>query len=238
MDLQPDEERLVAYAVDQATEVKAEVRNTPQHLVAVKIVKGIMQTTRKLRETKTYLVKNRSKQDRTLIIEHPVRPGWSLVTPDKPTERSRDFYRFQVNLTAGKPLSFPVTDEQSRVEQVLLSSIDDKTVQIFMSSPVTPPKVKEAMSRAMVLRTQLSNTQRELSLVQVQLKAISEDQVRMRANLERLPKDSAVTKRYLDKFDTEETDIEKLQVQIKKLQESEKKQQKDYEDYLAGLTIE
>ena len=238
MDLQPNEERLVAYAVDQSIEVKAEVKNAPQQLVGVKIVKGIMHTTHKLRETKNYLVKNRSKQDHTLIIEHPVRPDWTLVTPEKPSERSRDFYRFQFKVSAGKPVTFPVIDEQSRVQLVMLNTIDDKTVQIFMASPVTSPKIKEALSKAMALRNQLSDTQRELAQVQTQLKAISEDQTRMRANLERLPQTSAAYKRYLEKFDTQETEIEKLQAQIKKLEESQKKQQKDYEDYLAGLTIE
>src|SRR5438067_1720249 len=59
MDLQPNEERLVAYAVDQGTEVKCEHQSAPVQLVSVKVFKGIVHATNKLRDTKKYVVKNR-----------------------------------------------------------------------------------------------------------------------------------------------------------------------------------
>jgi hypothetical protein len=73
MDLQPNEERLLSYAVDLGTEVKPEVAADSGRLTQVKVVKGVLHTITKLRETKTYAVKNRNPQDRTVLIEHPVR---------------------------------------------------------------------------------------------------------------------------------------------------------------------
>jgi hypothetical protein len=238
MDLQPNEERLVAYAVDQGTEVKCEAQSAPVQLVAVKAVKGIVHATHKLRETRKYIVKNRSPQERTLIIEHPIRNDWKLVTPEKATEQSRDVYRFEVKLPAGKSLTHEVVEEQSRVDRVALNTNDDRAVRVFINSQVTSAKTKEALQKAMGLRATLSETQTELGQLQGQLKAIAEDQTRLRANFERLPSTSAAYKRYLEKFDTQETEIEKLQEQIKKLQETEKGQKKEYESYLAGLTVE
>jgi hypothetical protein len=238
LDLQPDEERLVAYALDQGTEVKAEAESAPQQLVAVKVVKGVIRATHKLRETKKYLVKNRSPQDRTLIIEHPVRADWRLVTPEKPAERSRETYRFEVKVPAGKSLTQQVVEEQSRVDLVALNSTDDKAVRLFLQSPVPSAQVKDALEKATALRGKLTDTQRERAQLETQLKGITEDQGRLRANFERLPPTSAAYKRYLEKFDTQETEIEKLQADVKKLQETEKAQQKAYEDYLAGLTVE
>ena len=75
---------------------RSKARTRPIRLDAVKVVKGVMQATHKLRQTRTYFIKNRSDQDRTLLVEHPVREDWRLVTPEKPAERSRDVYRFQV----------------------------------------------------------------------------------------------------------------------------------------------
>jgi hypothetical protein len=237
-DLQPGEERLVAYALDQGTEVKAEGQTAPQQLVAVKVVKGVLRATHKLRETKTYLVKNRSSQDRTLILEHPLRTDWRLVRPEKPAERSRDAYRFEVKVKAGRALTQEVVEEQSRVDLVALRSTDDRAVRLFLQSPVPSARVKEALERAVALRVKLSDTQRELAHLQGQLKGITDDQERLRANLGRLPSTSAAYKRYLEKFDTQETEIEKLQAGIKKQQEAEQAQTKAYEDYLAGLTVE
>jgi hypothetical protein len=238
MDLQPNEERLVAYALDQGTEVKCEAQSAPVQLVAVKVVKGIVHATNKLRDTKKYIVKNRSPQDRTLIIEHPVRNDWKLVTPQKATEQSREVYRFEVKVPAGKSLTHEVVEEQSRVDQLALRSNDDRAVRIFLNSQVTSAKVKESLEKAAGLRGKLSETQAELGQLQTQLKAITDDQVRLRANFERLPPTSEAYKRYLKKFDTQETEIEKLQEDTKKLQSTEKNQMKEYEDYLASLTVE
>ena len=115
---------------------------------------------------------------------------------------------------------------------------DDKTARLFLNATVTTPRLKTALQKAMDLRTGLTDTQRELAQVEKQLKAITDDQVRLRANLEKMPQTSAAYKRYLEKFDTQETEIEKLQSRIKERQETEKKQMKEFEDYLAGLTIE
>jgi hypothetical protein len=238
MDLQPGEERLVAYAVDQGTEVKCESQSAPVQLVAVKVVKGVVRATHKLRDSKKYLVKNRSPQDRTLIIEHPIRTDWKLVSPQKASEQSREVYRFEVKVPAGQSLTHEVVEEQSRVDQIALNSGDDRTVRVFLHSSVTSGPVKEGLQKAMVLRQKLADTQNEVAQLQGQLKAITDDQVRLRANFERLPPTSAAYKRYLEKFDTQETEIEKLQAQVKKLQDTEKGQRSEYDGYLAALTVE
>jgi hypothetical protein len=238
MDLQPNEERLVAYAVDQGTEVKCDSQSAPVQLVAVKVVKGVVRATHKLRDSKKYLVKNRSPQDRTLIIEHPIRTDWKLVSPQKASEQSREVYRFEVKVPAGQSLTHEVVEEQSRVDQIALNSGDDRTVRVFLNSSVTSAPVKDGLQKAIALRQKLADTQNEIAQLQGQLKAITDDQVRLRANFERLPPSSAAYKRYLEKFDTQETEIEKLQAQVKKLQDTEKGQRSEYDGYLAALTVE
>jgi hypothetical protein len=237
-DLQPGEERLLAYAIDQGTEVKAEQRDTPEQLVAVKVVKGAIRASYKLRETKTYFVKNRSTQDRVLILEHPLRGDWKLVEPQKPMEKARDVYRFQVTVPAGKSATQQVVEEKVRQDTIDLDGLEDKAVRVFLQGPVAGTKVKESLEKAIALRGALTDTQRDLTQVEGQLKAITDDQARLRANLDRLPQTSAAHKRYLEKFDTQETEIEKMQDQIKKLQTRAKSQQKEYEDYLMSLSVE
>jgi len=61
---------------------------------------------------------------------------------------------------------------------------------------------------------------------------------RLRANLEKVPPTSEAYKRYLKKFDTQESEIEQLQEAIKQLQDQERKQQKEYESFLAELSVE
>src|SRR5262249_28589603 len=186
-DLQPNEERLVSYAVDLGKEVKAEGKGAPDQLIGVKVVKGVVHSTHKLRTTKTYLVKNRSGQDRVMLIEHPIRETWKLVTPEKASEQSRDVYRFQLPVAAGKSAQLEVVEERTGVEQLALTAGDDNTLRVFLRSTVTGPKVKEGLQKAIDLRARVAETQRDRANLEKQLKAITDDQVRLRANLDKVP---------------------------------------------------
>src|SRR5439155_14874428 len=175
---------------------------------------------------------------RVLLVEHPYREDWRLVAPEKPAERSRDVYRFQVTVPAGQAHKLDVVEELRRVDHVRLAATDDNAVRVFLRSTVPSPKLKEALEKLIALKGRLADTQRDLAQAQEQLKAIGEDQSRLRANLEKVPPTSAAYKRYLEKFDQQETEIEKLQAEIKSKQASEKSQRKEYEDYVLGLNVD
>ena len=81
-------------------------------------------------------------------------------------------------------------------------------------------------------------TQREIQQQQRELNTITADQDRLRKNLKEMPPEAAAYKRYLKKFDEQETEIERLQKLIKELQEGEHAQRKEYENFLANLTAE
>jgi hypothetical protein len=53
-----------------------------------------------------------------------------------------------------------------------------------------------------------------------------------------MPKEAAAYKRYLKKFDDQETQIEQLQKQQKERQDTEHVRRKDYETFLANLSVE
>jgi hypothetical protein len=207
-------------------------------LTQVKAVKGVLHTTTKLRETKTYTVKNRNDQERVVLIEHPVRNDFRLVQTSKPQETASDFYRFQLKVAPGKTEVQTVTEEKDIGAQLLLTNADDNTMRHFISQAVTSDKVKAGLRQAMELRWAMARTQREIQEQERQLKVITDDQARLRANLREMPPTAAAYKRYLQKFDEQETQIEKYQADIKKLQTTEHAQRKEFEDFLANFSAE
>ena len=198
MDLQPNEERLLSYAVDLGIEVKPEVTADSGRLTHVKAVKGVLYTTTKVRETRKYTVKNRNPQDRTVLIEHPVRPDYKLVSKDRPAETARDVYRFELKVPAGKAATQTVAEERDLTATALLTNSPDEQVRIFLQSPVVSEKVKEGLRKAQELRWEWARTQREIAEQQRQLQAVTEDQGRLRANLREVPQSSPLHRRYLD----------------------------------------
>jgi hypothetical protein len=240
LDLQPKEERLISYAVDLGTEVNPVPSSDNGRYTMIKAVKGVIETTTKIRETKTYTIKNRNDAERLVMIEHPVRNQFKLLEDkvNKPTEVASDVYRFEIKVPAGKTETQVVTEEQIISQNFQVSNTDDNTIRIFMNSPITSEKVKKGLQSALELRYAVAKTQREIGEQQNQLKVITDDQTRLRANLKEMPPTAAAYKRYLEKFDAQETQIEQYQADIKKLQGTEFSQRKELEDYLANFSAE
>ncbi|HEY1380369.1 MAG TPA: DUF4139 domain-containing protein, partial [Gemmataceae bacterium] len=238
LDLQPNDERLLTYAVDLGTEVEAKSKNPPAKLTAVKVKKGLAYTTTRQREEKTYHAVNRSQDAKTLLVEHPYRPQFHLATDLKPAERTRDVYRFEVKLPAGKAADLEVAEEQDVTQAVQLTNADDQQIRFFLQQPVLSKAVREALEKATDLRGKLAGTQRDLEQVGRQITQIEKDQVRLRENLKATPPTAAAYKRYLEKLDSQEADLEKLQAKRDQLQAQEHAQRTAFESYLASLTVE
>jgi hypothetical protein len=238
LDLQPKEERLISYAIDLGTEVEPVVPNPQDRITTIKVVKGIVHATHKVQESKTYNVKNRSEHDRMLIIEHPYRQQFALKVPEKATERARDVYRFEVPVKSQGTAKLDVVEERDVVQTVSISNVDDQTIRVFLNHQLSSSKVKDALSQAILLKNKVAETQRDLAHQNQLLRDINQDQARLRANLKEMPATAAAYKRYLEKFDKQETEIEQLQDKIKQLQTREFQQKQELDGYLVNLSVE
>jgi hypothetical protein len=237
-DLQPNEERLLAYAVDLGTEVEPVVDNPKHSLTKVKVSRGIVYSTTRLVENKTYKVSNRSDTDRTLLIEHPNRPDFTLTSKDKPKETARDVLRFELKVPAGKSASQTVTEEKDLFAQVVLSNSDSNQIQVFLRSTAVSDAVKKALSRATELKGKRDLTAQDLALAQQQLGDIERDQDRLRKNLKETPPQSEAYKKYLAKLDAQEGEIDKLTAKIKELRTAHLDQAKAYDNFLLDLDLD
>src|SRR5262245_62142854 len=149
LDLQPKEERLISYAIDLGTEVEPVVQTPADRITTIKINRGVIHATHKVREAKLYNMKNRSEHDRLVVLEHPYRQQFTLVTPEKYAERARDVYRFEIKVPAGQTAKQEVIEERDVVQTVSISNTDDNQIRIFSSNAVTSQKVKDALAEAL-----------------------------------------------------------------------------------------
>jgi hypothetical protein len=238
LDLQPNEERLLSYAVDLGTEVNPTFGPGSSRLTKVKVNKGIVFTTTKVREEKVYQVANRSTQDRLLVLEHPFRADFTIVSEVKPKEQARDVYRFEIPVAAGKSLTHTVAEERDIGSTVQLTNANDDQMRFFINQTVSSQAVKAALGQALEKKAKVDESRRELQQVERKLNEIVQDQTRLRANIKELPQGSAAHAKYLKKFDEQEGEIEDLRAKIKKYQDEEFANRKAFEDYLAKLDVE
>src|SRR5262249_27773110 len=155
-------------------------------ILSIKAVKGLIHTTVKNRQIKTYQVKNRSDSARTLLIEHPVNHAFRLAG-DKPKETAADVYRFELKVPAGETKKQVVAEEREDVHSYSLVNAGDEQIKWFLAQPTASKKVLEGIRRAQALRMDLGKTRQDLEEAKRQLQAIVEDQTRIRANIKELP---------------------------------------------------
>jgi hypothetical protein len=238
LDVQPNEERLVSYAIDLGTEVDPQNGPGTSRITSVKAVKGIVYTTTKVREEKKYRIANRSDQDRTLVIEHPNRTNqqFKLVETDKPIEDTKDVYRFQTSVKGKEEKNFVVVEERDVNTTVSLSNNPDGQIRYFLSLNEASPALKEKLKEALTMKGGWDNALRELNQINLDLQRLNGDQDRIRKNLANTPKEAEVYQTYLKKLNDQEKEIDALTAKQKKLMGEEFTARKKFEDYLANLS--
>ena len=238
LDVQPNEERLLSYAIDLGTEVDPKAGAGKQQITSVKAVRGIVTTVTKVTDEKTYKIINRSQTDRTLLIEHPNRTSqqFKIVDTPKPVEDTPEVYRFQTPVKAGETKSFTVKEERDVRTTVTLSNGAEDTIRHFISLNEASDALKVKLQEALKIKGQWDVVRRELDQVIADLKRLNLDQDRIRRNLRETPKEAEVYDTYLKKLAAQEKEIDKLTEQQKKLMDDEFKARKKYDDYLANIS--
>jgi hypothetical protein len=236
-DLPPKSERLISYGVDLDTEVAPEAKNQPEELLDVHLVKGTMLTDRKFARAQEYTVKNSGKKAKTVLIEYPIDAAWKLVTPEKPSEKTRDLYRFAVEAKPGEPAKLTVAQERTERQQIALTNMDDNTIQFYQSAKVVSEKVKAALAEIVKRKHEMQQVAANRQQREQRIRQIAEDQNRVRQNMDRLDRTSELYKSYVKKFTKQEEEVVKLNEEIASLTEQETNLHKSLDEYMMGLDL-
>jgi hypothetical protein len=235
--LPPGQERLLSYAIDLQVQVNATNRRQDSRVQTGKLVKGVLQLTRKNVFTQEYTVVNRADRDKVLVIEHPVRKGWKLVDSPKPVETTETLYRFQESVAAGKTATVTVTEEIIQGETIAILPADLGQLEFYSRMGEIPKDVRDALLKAMSLKSALVDTERQMKERQQQLAEITQEQQRIRENMATVSTTSQYYTRLLTKLNDQETGIEKFQGELEQLKQTYERQRKELEIYLANTTI-
>jgi hypothetical protein len=240
LDLQPDEERLVSYAIDLGTEVSVKPGNNTARITSVKAVKGIVYTNTVQREERVYDVSNRSTTDRTLLIEHPNRKGqgFTFIGDHKPAEEAADVFRFEVPVAAKKDMSYTIIEERPVQSSVQLTNSADDQIRYFINLKEAPESLKGKLREALQLKGTWDGLRHEIDTANRRIQTITTDQKRVRDNLRETPKESPLFQRYLKTLEEQEKEMDDLQANLKKLHGDEAASKKIYDEFLANLSVE
>ncbi len=236
-DMKPGEKRLIAYALDLATEVAVERAPRPEELMSLRIAKGVLWYRHKYLDERKYVIKNKADRERAVILEQAYTPDWTLVEPREPYERTPRLLRLRVDVPAGQSVSYPVKLERQAEQSLRLLDCRPDTIEFYLRSRVISPAVRQALERLVALRTELTDVSRQCEKLEQELNEVVADQVRLRDNLRTLPQGTDVYARQLGKFDELETRIGQLRAQIETARQAREQKRTALEEYLLALDV-
>ena len=237
-DIPPGSERLLSYALDLDTEVALEgAVSPPAELLSVRIVKGVLVAKRKSTQTQNYTVKNSGEKTKKVLIEQGYDPAWTLITPKKPEEKTRDRYRFAVEAKPGVPVHLKVEQERVQDQQFALSNLDDGSILFYIHAKEVSPEIKKALAEVIKRKQAIQEVTAKLGQIEQQIRMIGYEQNRIRDNMGRLDHGTNLYKRYVKKFSDQEDEIERLHGQTKGLTAQETQLRRALDDYLVGLEM-
>jgi len=237
LDISPNDERMIAFAIDLGCEVIPQDGNDKTAITTVKAHKGIVTISRRLTDEKVYKISNKSDTARTLVIEQPNRTNqqFKLVNTPKPVEETAALWRFETKVEAGKSSEYKVTEEKMLGEQMVLTNSGDDQIRWVISLNEATPALKAKLGDALKLKGAWDVLRRELQQVRADTARIAQDQERIRKNLRETPKEAEVYATYLEKLSAQEKELDALMTKEKKIMADEFKAKKSYEDFLYNI---
>ena len=237
-DVPPGQTRLLSYGMDLQLPVSIENIQSSRRLVSGKIVGGVLELSRKVVSSRTYIAENKSSRPKKLVIEHP-RPGtdWKLADTAAPAETTSTLWRFDVSVAAGKTEKLDVKEERTEGERIELVSADSANLLAYLKEGEFPAPVRDALRKAAQLRQAVAETETRAEKVDEEVTRITTEQQRLRENLKSAGEKSEYGARLLRKLNEQESQIEKLQSDAAALRRKGEAQEKELSDYLKGLTL-
>jgi hypothetical protein len=240
--VKPGEKRLVSYAADLGVRVDKKTHGEPQRVTKVRIIHGTMIQTSATRQDTIYTARNEDSVQRALLIEHALRPGWNLSSDTlKPEETTVTDYRFRLTLGAKATTTLVVTESSAIETRYALTNIDDGQIQVFLQQKSINPEVEAAFRKIVEQKNHIASLDAQLAAIESQQEKIFDDQQRIRENLKSLKGSSeerALTQRYTQQLEDQETQLQKLQTQTTDLQSQRDKAQEALDAMIENLDLD
>jgi len=224
--VKPGERRLLSYATDLGLLVDTKQDSGRERVTRVRIYRGTLTTTSEEREKKTYIVRNEDTTPRTLVIEHPARPGWKLAEDGpKPEEKASGLYRFRLSVEPKKTERLVVNEAKPLYTQYAVNGVTDDQIELFLRQKSVNSDIAKALRAIVAQKNVVADFDEKIRAQQKLIDQIFGDQGRLRENMKALKgsaEEKTLLQRYTKQLDEEETELDTLR---KGKQAREKEQQ-------------
>jgi hypothetical protein len=183
--LKTGDKRLISYAVDLGTRITEAFGSKAALVREFHANRGILITKMAAEETRTYTIRNVDQKAKTLIVEHPLRPQYTLLN-QKPAEKTTSAYRFEIQLAAGATQEFPVSEERVYDQTYAVTNLTPDVLLDYVRNRSLSDAGRRQLQRIADQKSQVVETNRSLSDIGGQINNLTTDEDRIRRNIESL----------------------------------------------------
>lgn len=176
------DKRLISYAVDLGTRITTQFDSSHDFIREIHVNRGTLTARSAVQETKTYTVRNVDAKAKTLLIEHPERPGYKLLN-QKPTETTGNAYRFEVKLAPNATEKFPVSEERVYDNSFAVSSLSPDSLLVYVQNKAIPDKGRQQLQSILDQKRQIAANDGEIRATENEQNEAIHDQERIRQNI-------------------------------------------------------
>ena len=232
-----NDKRLLAYAVDLS--VSAAVQDDSTNTMrSIRIVDGFIEETRKQVQRTSFAFNNKdAARGRTMLVETAKIQGWELAEPKKAAEETQSLYRFELTLKPSEKATFVVAQENTFLSRISVAQYDMPTLLAYASDKKASQAVIDAAKKAAAMLATMNATGARIALLVQERQSINADQNRIRQNMASIDHDTEVYRRYLTKFNEQESRLEAILVQTTNEQTTLQSQQDALNDYVRSLNV-
>ena len=238
--LKAGDKRLISYAVDLGTRITDAFGSKSAVVREVHATRGMLTVKLAAEETRTYTIRNVDQKAKTLILEHPLRQGYTLLSPQKPSEKTVSAYRFEIPLTAGGSQEFAVNEERIFDQSYQVSGVTPDFLGTYIQNRAVSDAGRRQLQRIADQKAQIAANDRALQDAQNQIRDLSSDEDRIRQNINSLNNVSSqqqLVQNYAKQLDAHEQQLATLRDSQADLNKKKATLQADLDKLIDALTF-
>ncbi len=183
--LKPGDKRLISYSVDLGTRVTTQFDSSRELVREIHVNRGALTARLAMDETKTYTIHNVDQKPKTVIIEHPERAGYKLVSL-KPAETTANAYRFEVKLAPDATEKFPVAEERVYETTTSVSSMMPDLLLAYVQNKALSEAARSQLQQILDAKRQIADLDGQIRQLDSDISGTVSDQTRIRQNMQSL----------------------------------------------------
>jgi hypothetical protein len=196
--------KLATFALDSRTQIRREDKGVLRTTLG-KAVNGVLTLTTRSRRTFNYEITAPADEDREIIIEEARAAGWSPSSEGKEIEQTPTLVRYKVSAPKGETTKATLALERIDSQTVVLTDLTTEDVLARIGGLQNESaSLRDAVAKLGAIVADTNRARAQRTQLEIERKKISEDQERLRRNLESVGQQSDLGRRYLEMLKTQE----------------------------------